>query len=250
MLSNCYVPKVIDPVGEDGVKVAQEASRKEPAAIDPHLSLGVIRSPGVVGSASYFDREHSKILCSVMGPFLGSSSSTSLEGGTFECEVQFAPFLRDSDIFRVSRSEQITNHEKYLSQLAKDALESSLRLEMYPKGTIKLQVIILQSSSNDLSGIINCGALALADASMELKDMVSSSSITFRDESKENSPPCTFTLSYLKSLNSISHADCRGRISPQTLSECIQRCQAGCEVMRAKMDEVLIEKLSKHLRGS
>ena len=82
MLSDAYYPKIID--ADDEQETVKERTT-------PQLSIGVINCKGVIGSASYFDPSSSKILCTVVGPHLGATSSlgaTGIESGTFECEVR------------------------------------------------------------------------------------------------------------------------------------------------------------------
>ena len=239
MLSNAYYPKVVK---ENEEKTFESGSNSKGM---PQLAIGVINSTGVSGSASYFHPGSSKILCAVVGPYLGASSSsnsTGIESGTFECEVSFSPFVMENDI-NMNRSGQMSLYEKRMSQLVKDALQSSLKLELYPKALIKLHIVILQSSKNDLSGCINCASLALADASVELKDLVSSFSYTKEIRGDGNEENSRMTLSYMSCSKHISHIDLSGRLDTKERILYTNVCTRGCEVIRDEMNDKLRKKL-------
>jgi exosome complex component MTR3 len=253
MLSEAYYPKIVK---EDEETNTIDNSVSKPIQQPIQLTINVINSIGVSGSASYFHPGSSKIICAVVGPYLGTSSSgtaTGIESGTFECDVSFAPFMAENDIFN-NHSGKMSLHESRISQLVKDALQSSLKLELYPKALIKLHIVILQSSKNDVSGCINCASLALADASVELNDLVSSFSYTKAirnsgtDGGKDGNSGCkeqanNMTLSYMSYSNCISHIDLSGRLDAKERIEYMNVCKSGCDMVRSMMNDQLRNKL-------
>ncbi len=167
MLSDCFFPVVASKV------VVNEASSSSKSNQFKSM-LGLVKGNGISGSA-YVEMDNSKIICSIVGPRLGSSSSgqaCNLETGILECEVHFASFLADNGMNGLLRDNQ-ASVEKRLGEAMKDALESSILLHLYPKSIITIRAMVLQSSPQDTVSLINCGSLALADAAIELKDIVS-----------------------------------------------------------------------------
>jgi exosome complex component MTR3 len=67
--------------------------------------------------------------------------------------------------------------EKELSMLMVQALEVSLRLETFPKSEIDVFVLVLEESGGMVGAAITAASLALADAGIEMYDLVASCSV-------------------------------------------------------------------------
>jgi exosome complex component MTR3 len=57
------------------------------------------------------------------------------------------------------------------------ALESSVILNKFPKSVIDVYLLVLESDGSVLSSAINVASLALADAGIDMYDLVSSSKV-------------------------------------------------------------------------
>ena len=57
------------------------------------------------------------------------------------------------------------------------ALESSVILQKFPKSAIDIYLIVLESDGSVLSSSINAASLALADAGIDMYDLVSSTQV-------------------------------------------------------------------------
>jgi exosome complex component MTR3 len=55
----------------------------------------------------------------------------------------------------------------------RDALEVSVNLDKFPKSVIDVYALVLEDDGSALAAAIICGSLALADAGVELYDIVS-----------------------------------------------------------------------------
>jgi ribonuclease PH len=138
--------------------------------------------------------------------------------------------------------------EKYLSQMAKDALDHSVRLDLYPKMVISITMVLLKSSGNtgtDLAALITCGSLALIDASVETIDLVTSSSVAVSENSQEfiveptifNPVRGTMTVATLVSLKKISQLYSEGRIDADVMPSLISTACRAAEEMRSRISE-------------
>jgi exosome complex component MTR3 len=56
------------------------------------------------------------------------------------------------------------------------ALEVSVMLEKYPKSVIDCYILVLESDGGALSASITCASMALANAGIEMYDLVAASS--------------------------------------------------------------------------
>jgi len=241
-LLNVVTPKWASPV----VKSGQPKS-------ELRLEVGVIH--GASGSA-FLDTGRVSVLCSVFGP--ATAHRSVVEGmGILECSVNYPSFtsspntpdaLSQSDSLTGSGCNQMNTFEKYLSQMAKDALENSVRLDLYPKMVISITMVLLKSSGNtgtDLAALITCGSLALIDASVETIDLVTASSVAVSENSQEfiveptifNPVRGTMTVATLASLKEISQLYSEGRIDTDVMPSLISTACRAAEEMRSGISE-------------
>jgi len=205
-------------------------------------SVGLISSIGVIGSA-FMEFGESQVICAVCGPKLSSLNTTSTspfsaDGGILECDVKFAPFMRSEAFDDVLI-------EKSLSRAMGDALRPSVRLSLYPKSLFSISCIILKSSDSDLAALVNCGSLALCDASLEVLDIVTANSISNSDQQikKPSSEVFVATFSCMVSTGLICHSDVKGRLDAFQLLNCAEYCKSSCVQIREKMAMTLRNKL-------
>jgi exosome complex component MTR3 len=143
------------------------------------------------------DASNVKIICSVHGPRHrhGTKYMVDDDIGTLECEVKYGgPLVGVSDKDMTSLG-TCPNHsliyfayilsrvEINLGSLVKSSIESAIKLTSYPKSVISLHIMILESDIvlsgnnchyNDYNAAVIVASLALADASIEMYDIVSS----------------------------------------------------------------------------
>ena len=216
----------------------------------PHCSLkvGVVRSKGIVGS-SYFEFGNSKVMCCVMCPRAGarqSLQSASLDHGSFEVEVRYSSHIIQEGV----KSERKLEKEERASCWVQNALQSAILLQFYPKLLITVSVIVLQSSQYDLSAMVNGVTLALADASVQMRDLPCSYSMFLtknisqlgadNDENSTTSVICAeFTVAMLPALRVTSNTHVEGRWSRDTIAAADHRLSAKCDEMRALMKSKL-----------
>lgn len=214
-------------------------------------NIGVIGSGGVIGSA-FVQFGDSRVICSLSGPLSLSSVSanqsaahstalnSNIDRCTFECNVKFAPFTH--------AEESYDRQEKSLSNYLREALQSSMKLDMYPKSNFTLNCVVLQSSfSHDLAALINCGSLALADASIELYDLVSSFSLP--SESRLNAAAVSIaTFSFMSSIDRLCHINISGRLDGVEILGLMENSRLACANIRSIMSETLLNKLMQSLR--
>lgn len=252
MLSNCtsireYTKSnvAIPPAITSKVLTATSA-----ALTVPRFTLGFIASPGVLGSV-FVELGNSKIICSVHGP-RQSSKGENIDIGTFECELSFAIHITDDELSSYYPQSERLSIEKHMAQIVQEALQSSIRLECYPKTLITLSVLILQTSSYDLSAIINGASLALADSAVQVLDLVTCGSIIVpNDRSSSNnstalntttttSNSVKFTSSYMLSLNYSTYNYVEGRLGIDLFPSLQEAAKMQCIAMK----EVMIKTLS------
>ena len=155
------------------------------------IETGFVNDSDVSGSC-YLLINSIKIIATVKGPRMLQTFNNfqeNVELCNLDCEVKCLGSENESN--SANSDNQISNYERQLSTQLKDALTSSIRLDLYLKANISLTVNIMKSSQSleneddddvishamDLSAAINGSSLALIDAGIELYDVVISSII-------------------------------------------------------------------------
>eukprot|EP00562_Extubocellulus_spinifer_P007769 CAMPEP_0178507044 /NCGR_PEP_ID=MMETSP0696-20121128/20011_1 /TAXON_ID=265572 /ORGANISM="Extubocellulus spinifer, Strain CCMP396" /LENGTH=329 /DNA_ID=CAMNT_0020136509 /DNA_START=249 /DNA_END=1238 /DNA_ORIENTATION=+ len=246
-----------------------------------HLSTSILSKSD--GSA-VVELGHTKVLCSVHGPRSAAASSLTggrvsfNAGGTINCEVRLAPSFGLNPQTAVSaavssldgragvgqlRSRATTQQEIELSSGLADAIAPTIRLDRLPKSVVDVFVLVLQSDGSVLPSAITAASLALADAGIELFDLVSSCSVAVIDSDEKGSssdksnkceltlladptekelikPRGEVTLAVLPNWREVTFWEQTGRIPPGTCTDAVELCRDGCETIYRFMRECLV----------
>lgn len=236
MLSQCFIPLELP---------SSPKRQMDDISLSCSFRVGVVHVKGTVGS-SYFEFGGTKVMCCVLCPrpcTRQSVQSAFLDRGVFECEVRFASCVARDDEVR----------EEKLASWIQSAFQSAILLHMYPKQLISLSVTVLQTSKHDLSAIVNGATLALADASVQMRDLTCSYSVfLLRDDKVEDedqvSPSAMsarvdaeFTVAMLPALGVTSNTLMSGRWSTDMVSAADHSLALKCKQLR----ELMVSKL-KH----
>ncbi|KAF8035990.1 hypothetical protein BT93_C1878 [Corymbia citriodora subsp. variegata] len=84
--------------------------------------------------------------------------------GRLNCNVSYTTFA-------IAVRGQVSDQKESSSMLHK-ALEGAIRLETFPKTTVDVFALVLESGGSDLPVVISCASLALADAGIMVFDLV------------------------------------------------------------------------------
>jgi exosome complex component MTR3 len=178
------------------------------------------------------------VLCGVYGP--RTVTDEFIEQGRINCDVKMTSFAtRDR-----------TDLSKEWSLYLKEALESSVMLDKFPKSVVDIFVLVLENDGSALSASITCASLALANAGVELFSFVSSCSTcevnselvidpTLSEEKASNG---SITLSMMTPLKEITHMTQTGVFQSKKLTESIEICVDGCAKVHDSMKHALRSK--------
>ena len=131
------------------------------------MRTGVVH--GAAGSA-YIEQEHTKLVCSVFGPRWSKRMEYS-ETGQFACDVKYAVTAQHKRRRRAQGDD-----EKVASSTLTQTLAAAIRLEQYPKSYIEAYVLVLEDDGGVLPAAITAVSLALADAQVEMIDLLAATS--------------------------------------------------------------------------
>jgi len=228
-------PPLLSP---DGVRLDGRPPQETRA---PYMKTGAVSA--AAGSA-YAEYGQTKVIVSVFGPRESKKAEAFSDIGRLNCDVQFASFATSVR----GKASQGTEEKEYPVMLHK-ALESAVALHTFPKTTVDVFALILQSGGGDLAVVIACASMALADAGIEMYDMVPAISAccvgrevlldpTLEEEKWSDGE---MMVTYMASRKEVTQLTLTGEWPGTSASDALQLCLDACgkvaDVMRLCLKE-------------
>ncbi len=196
--------------------------------------IGII--PSAEGSALFAFGETTAI-AAVRGPRqLHPQHMQEPDRGIIRCEYNMLPF----SVAERARPGP-SRRSKEISMIISNALSNVVDLERFPGTVIDVQIMILQANASTRCAAINAAAMALAQAGVVMKEMVSSVSIgkiddkivtdiTKEEEDYEEGEGATdipFTMTSRK--KDVVHLQLDGKIQTTRFREAIEAAKNACD---------------------
>lgn len=209
-----------------------------------YLKAGVIQQSN--GSA-YLETRGTKVICAVYGPRDNPRKHDFSSTGNLTCSLQYAPFARKERTRDNTQDAQNKEH----SNLIQSALDYAVCLDAYPKAQIDVHINVLEENGDTLSHAIMAASIALADAGIQMLDIVTSCSLVYNNDillmdpcSAEIRHPDVFgslTVAYLPSLNQVSGLIQNGEQEVDESIKAINMCIEGCLRVHSVMKQCLLQ---------
>ncbi|XP_064597592.1 exosome complex component MTR3-like [Liolophura sinensis] len=240
--------------GEQFLLLNKEKLRADGRATDKvrpvFLKAGVISQ--AKGSA-YIELDKTKAICAVYGPREVIKKEDFSMKGQLTCDFKFATFS-----CRYRRQHQQDNEEKDLSVLLLEALEPAVCLHKFPKAQLNIYLTVLENDGSVLPAAIMCASVAIADAGIEMYDLVTACSARISGKNilldpsdaeeyrsqhtaTEGLESGSLTLGILPSLNQVSALSSKGEIQFETIEKAIKQCTDCCHKLYPVMQECLVK---------
>lgn len=169
-------------------------------------------------------------------------------------DMRFAPFSCPERGSWIQGSQ-----ERDFSMMLQESLQPAVCLHKYPRSQIEVNLMVLENGGSVLAHAITCASLALADAGIEMYDLVLGCSIRQDGASyvvdpsyaEENSPGSlgsnqgSLTVAFLPSLNQISGLQSDGEMAEDTLTAGVRTCIEGCYKLYPVVQRVLSRSVSR-----
>jgi len=159
--------------------------------------------------------------------------------GRLNCNVSYTTFATPV------RGQGADNKE-YSSMLHK-ALEGAVMLHTFPKTTVDVFALVLESGGSDLPIIISCASLALADAGIMMYDLVTSVSVScFRKNiiidptsDEEAWQDGSLVVAFMPARKEITQLTLTGEWSDGRITNAVELCMDAC----IKLGDILRDRL-------
>ncbi|KAG5193051.1 ribosomal protein S5 domain 2-type protein [Tribonema minus] len=254
---NCYTPRRAPPAAvavEE--QTSADSSRKRPEHRGDGRKASELRRVyldlGVVSQASgsaYLELDHTKVICAVYGPHAQSMDTAFSEEGQLKCDLRMAPFAQP----KRSEVRGQTDEERELSATLQQALEASVRLDLLTKTAVDVYVTVLAADGGVLGAAITCASLALANASIELFDLVAACTAACADgqvlldptAQEEAAAGGSVLVAVMPSSREVTQWRQRGRLPSAQAAAAVELCMDGCAGVATMMRARLLAQVDK-----
>ncbi|EFJ49848.1 hypothetical protein VOLCADRAFT_89262 [Volvox carteri f. nagariensis] len=194
------------------------------------------------GSA-YVEFGTTKVMVGVFGPRQSEVKLGFTDTGRLNCEVRLTSFASH----KLAKSGQ-TQLESSAAQGLQQALEPSVQLDKFPKAVFDVSAMILEAGGSDLAVLITAASVALADAGVELYDLVPAVQVSKQrgllllDPSLEESgaEEGGMLVGLMPELNEVTALNVRGLWADSEMQEGLELALGGCGQLKAAMREALL----------
>ncbi|XP_031285122.1 exosome complex component RRP41-like [Pistacia vera] len=199
---------------------------------------------GAVNSAAgsaYAEFGNTKVIVSVFGPRESKKAMMYSDIGRLNCNVSYTTFAAPV-------RGQGSDHKEFSSMLHK-ALEGVIIVETFPKTTVDVFALVLESGGSDLPVVVSCASLALADAGIMMYDLVASVSVSCLGKNllidpvleEESYQDGSLMIACMPSRYEVTQLTVTGEWSTSKFNEAMQLCLDASaklgEIMRSCLKE-------------
>jgi len=207
--------------------------------------IGVLKSSQGSGEFSFGD---TKAVAGAFGPRqMHPRKLQNVERATVRCKYFMAPFSTE-DRIRPGHSRRGTEISKVISE----AFTASVFTENFRKSAIDVFISIVQASASTRCAGLNAACLALVDAGIPMKDLVTSVAVGKVDDTlvldvgkaEDNYGQVDFALSTIGGSDRFVHMQMDGIVTREEFSKLLEMGEKGCKQVYDKLKQTIREKYS------
>lgn len=207
------------------------------------IEVGTLRNAD--GSA-YIEFGKNKIMAAVYGPKeMHPKHMLLADRAVLKCRYHMAPFSVDE-----RKNPAPSRREIEISKVIREAIQPALILEDYPRTAIQIYVEVLQSDGGSRVAGITAAALAVADAGINMRDLVVGCAVGKVDgkvvldlndtEDKEGSGDMPFA--FMPNYNQVTLLQLDGLFTPAEFKQALEMATEGAKKVYAFQREALLKK--------
>jgi len=201
---------------------------------------------GILGNAdgsAYIEQGKNKILAAVYGPKEVHPKHLALpDRAVLRCRYHMAPFSVEE-----RKSPAPSRRELELSKVMREALEPSIFTEYYPRTSIDLFIEVLQADGGTRCAGITVASVALADAGIPMRDLVSACAagkvegrvVLDLTDREDKSGEADLPLAYMPSANAITLLQMDGMLTSEEFEQVVSLALEGCKHVSQVQKEAL-----------
>jgi exosome complex component RRP41 len=192
------------------------------------IEVGVLKR---ADGSCYFELGNNKVIAGVYGPReMHPRHFQNAKMAVVKYRYNMAPFSVDD-----RKRPGPDRRSQEISMVSRKALDPVILRELYPKTAIEVYVEVLQSDAGTRTAGINAASVALADAGIPMRDLVSSVAI-----GKIDGP-----IAMIARTNTITLLQMDGRLKKEEFERGLKLAMDGSRKIYELQKAALVEKYSK-----
>ncbi len=207
------------------------------------IKAGVLKNAD--GSA-YIEFGDNKILAGVFGPRdVHPKHLSNTDTGIIRCRYHMSPFSVTE-----RKNPAPSRREIEISKVIKEALQPAVMLEQFPRTVIDIYLEILQADGGTRCAALDAASVALADAGIPMRDMVSAIAagkvadtvILDVNNEEDQAGQADMPVGYMPNLGKVTLLQLDGVLTPDEYKKCVNTAINGCKVVYEIQKKALKEK--------
>jgi exosome complex component RRP41 len=207
------------------------------------ITVGTVKNAD--GSA-FIEFGKNKIVAAVYGPReVHPKHMAQSDRCVLRCRYHMSPFSTDT-----RKNPAPSRREVEISKVMRESLEPAVMLEDYPRAAIDVFVEVLQSDGGSRCAGITAAAVALADAGINMRDLVAACAAGKVDEkivldindTEDKEGGADMPVAYMPRLEQVTLLQLDGNLSPDQFGECIDKAIGGCKMVYEIQKQALMQK--------
>jgi len=241
---------------EDKIVLIDEKGRRidgrGPEDLRPiRMEIGVLKNAD--GSA-YVEQGGTKVIAAVYGPREVHPRHLAFpDRAAIRCRYHMAPFSTSE-----RKSPAPSRREIELSKVIREALESVVFTQLYPRTVIDIFIEVLQADGGTRCAGLTAASLALADAGIPIRDLIAAVAVGKIDgvlvldinETEDEHCEADMPMAMAPSFNEIVLLQLNGVLSPEETSKAIELGKKGIMKIYELQKETLKKKYELSTRRS
>ena len=194
------------------------------------IKAGVLKNAN--GSA-YIEFGANKILVGVFGPRdVHPKHLADTDTGIIRCRYHMSPFSVTE-----RKSPAPSRREIEIGKVIKEALKPALILDKFPRTSVDVFIEVLQADGGSRCAALAAASVALADAGIPMRDMVSACAagkvadtiILDVNNEEDQSGQADMPVGYMPNLDKITLIQLDGVLTPDEYKKCVETAIVGCK---------------------
>jgi exosome complex component RRP41 len=207
------------------------------------MQVGLLKN---CSGSAYIEQGKTKIIVAVHGPREAHPKHLALPSrAILRTRYHMAPFSTSE-----RKSPAPSRREIELTKVTREALEPALLLEEFPKTTIDVFIEVLQADAGTRSAGITAAALALAEAGVPMRDMVTAVAVGKLEgrlvldlnEEEDEHGQADMPVAIMPNMDKITLLQLNGRLTRDELQEGLRLARKGIEDLYAMQKQALRSK--------
>jgi exosome complex component RRP41 len=225
-------------INEQGVRLdGRKIDELRPIKIE----VGILKNAD--GSA-FIQFGKNKIMAAVYGPKEVHPKHSALpDRSVLRCRYHMSPFSTEE-----RKNPAPSRREIEISKVIREALEPALMLEDYPRTAIDVFVEVLQSDGGSRCAGISAASVALADAGINMKDLVSACAagkvagqvVLDVDDTEDKEGQADLPVAIMPSTNQVTLLQLDGQLNDEEFNKAFGWALDGCRKVYQLQRDALI----------